>query len=88
MSISIYFAHRYFKKTIELSTLARMLAGGLLIFLLSAFFPPKNFIFILWSLLLTAAYLLFLYFARVINKNDLEVVRSIISRKKKEEVTI
>jgi len=49
-------------------------------------FPKEKIGFILWSLILFAFYLFILYLIREIKKEDLVILKNLISRKKKEEL--
>ena len=52
-------------------------------FTASLFFSKGEFIFIAWSVILFAGYLLILYVLGEITKNDLEYIKHIIAKKKR-----
>lgn len=84
MLVVIYYSHKYFQKIIDLGVLAKIIIGGIFLLALSMFFPPKNYIFIAWSVILTFIYLVFLYIIKAIRYDDLVLLRSIVRKKEKE----
>lgn len=86
MLIMLYYLYRDFKVSIKAGSLLKIALAGFLMYLLAQLFSQGQFIFILWSIILFAFYLLVLYFLKEIKKEDLEFFKGIISRKKKAEV--
>lgn len=85
MIISVYYCHKIFQKIFEWTILFKMALGGALLYVFSMIFPPHNILFILWGVILTAAYLAILYALKVIDKNDLDLIKAMVSRKKRTE---
>lgn len=82
MLSSIIYSRRYFEKIIHLGETIKIISGGVIIYFLSLFFPPHKFLFILWGIILTVVYTLFLYIIKVIKKDDLQKLLGIIRKKK------
>jgi stage V sporulation protein B len=86
MLIMLYYLHRDFKVSLKIKSLLKIALSGTLMYFLAQLFSQGEFIFILWSIILFAFYLLVLYVLKEIKKEDLEFFKGIISKKKKLEV--
>jgi len=86
MLLMVYFLHKEFSVVISMKTLIRVIlaSGGL--YFASHWFPAQGYGFIFWSLILFVLYLIFLFILREIKKEDLSLLKEIISRKKVAEV--
>jgi stage V sporulation protein B len=80
--IILFYLNRDFKGTIKANNLVKILLSGIIIYFLSQLFSQKEYIFIVWGIILFAFYILILWLFREITKTDLEFVKKIISRKK------
>lgn len=69
-----------------MKTFLKVIFAALLMYLTSLLFPKGELTFIIWSIVLFAFYLFVLYVLKEIKKEDLGIIRTLISRKKKEEV--
>lgn len=85
MLIMLYYLHRDFKVSFNLKSLSKVTLAGLLMYFLARLFSQGQFIFILWSVILFAFYLIVLYLLKEIKKEDIEFFKGVISRKKKAE---
>lgn len=86
MLIMLYYLYRDFRVSIKILSILKIALAGVLMYFLAQLFSQGEFIFILWSIILFAFYLLVLYLLKEIKKEDLEFFKGIISRKKKAEV--
>jgi O-antigen/teichoic acid export membrane protein len=86
MLLMVYFLYREFAVVISIKTLIRVIlaSGGL--YFVSKLFSNQGYAFIAWSVILFAVYLIFLYILREIKREDLSLLKEIISRKKVSEV--
>ena len=86
MLFMLYYLHRDFQVSMKIKSILKIALAGILTYFLSQLFSQGRFIFILWSIILFAFYLLVLYLLREIKKEDVAYFKGIISKKKKEEV--
>ena len=81
MATMLFYIHRHFQGLIKLTSLLKMLIATLLMYSLSFFFPSQNLMFVVWSIVLTAFYLLILYILQEIKKEDLDLLKKLASKK-------
>ena len=86
MLLMLYYLYRDFKVSLKVSSLSKVALAGVLMYFLAQLFSHGRFIFILWSIILFAFYLLVLYLLKEIKKEDLEYFRGGISKKKVLEI--
>ena len=86
MVFMLYYLYKDFNVIISLKSFLKIMLAGFLMYCASLLFYRGEFIFILWSVILFAFYLFILYLLQGITKDDLAILCSIISKKKKEEV--
>ena len=86
MLFMLYYLHRDFQVSMKIKSILKIALAGILTYFLSQLFSQGRFIFILWSIILFAFYLLVLYLLREIKKEDVAYFKGIISKKKTEEV--
>jgi stage V sporulation protein B len=79
----LYYVYRDFGVLIKFKSLLKIFTAGILMYFLSLFFSQGEFIFVLWSIILFAFYLIILYFFGEITKDDVSYLGQIISKKKK-----
>lgn len=82
MLIMLFYIHKHFQGLIGFSSFFKMLFAVLLMYALSLFFTATNAAFMIWSVILFAFYLLLLYLFRELKKEDLDLLKKIISRNK------
>ncbi len=82
----LYYLWRDFGKLLEIKTISKTAIAAILMYFASLFFPQGKITFIIWSIILFAFYLFILLILKEIKKDDLGIIRNLISRKKKEEV--
>jgi O-antigen/teichoic acid export membrane protein len=87
MLISLSYCSRYFGKIINFASLGKMIFATALMFAASYFFPPRNFYFLIWSIILVVIYILVLFFLKEISTEDMELLKSLVSRKKTASVS-
>jgi len=84
----LYYVKRDFGTIFKLKSLAKIIFAGVVMFGASLFFSKGEFIFIIWSVILFALYLFILFILGEIKKEDLGIIRKIISRKNKNATVI
>lgn len=77
----LYYIQRDFGVLIKLKSLLKIGTSGIMMFIASLFFSKGELIFILWSTILFALYLLILYFLGEITKEDFIYLKKIIAKK-------
>lgn len=82
MIIILFFTYRDFKISLKLKNIFRIAIAGVATFFIASYFSQGRYIFILWSVLIFAFYFAILYLLGEIKKEDLGILKSIISRKK------
>lgn len=82
----LYYLWKGFGVLIRLKTFLKMLIAAFLMYATSLFFPKGEISFIFWSIILFALYLFILYLIKEIKKDDLTIIKKIITRKKKERI--
>jgi stage V sporulation protein B len=82
----LYYLHRDFKVSFKIKNIFNVAVAGVLMYFLAQLFSQGQFLFILWSIILVAFYLLVLYLLKEIKKEDLEFFKGIVSKKKVTEV--
>jgi stage V sporulation protein B len=82
MLIILFYIRRDFGKIIGFKSLLKMGCAGLIMYFASFFFSKGEMVFVLWSLILFVLYLAVLYLLKEIRKEDLLLIKEIVSRKK------
>jgi len=82
----LYYLRRDFGVTIRIKSAAKAAIAGMIIYFISTFLSHGRLIFMFWSILLFALYLLILYILGEVNKNDLEYLASFARKRKAEDV--
>jgi stage V sporulation protein B len=83
MILILIYTYRYFGYLFSFKSFLKIVFASGVMYFLSLLFSKGQFIFILWSAILMAAYLLMLYILREFGPRELAIVKDIISRKKK-----
>ena len=79
----LYYVYRDFGILIKLRSFIQISAAGIIMYAASLFFSKGEFIFLLWSLILFALYLIILYSLGEITRDDITYLKEIVSKKKK-----
>lgn len=79
----LYYIQRDFGVLIKLKSLSKMLFAGVLMFLASKMFSQGEYIFLVWSAILFAGYLIALYLMKEITADDIKYISQVIGKKKK-----
>lgn len=82
----LYYLWRDFGALIKIKTFLKTIFAAGLMYLSSLLFSKGEISFIAWSIILFAFYLFVLYLLKEIKKEDLEIIKTLIFRKKREEV--
>lgn len=80
--IILFFIRKHFGKLMKFSKLLKFILAGAVMFGFSYFFPPQKWIFLLWSAILSVIYLLVLILLKEFTKEDLDVFKKILFKKK------
>ena len=82
MVIMLFFVKKYFKVLVSFKTLLKVMPAAFTIYLISSFFlKTENLIFIIWALIILAIYFTILYILREIKKEDVQLLKKLISKK-------
>lgn len=84
MLVMLYYLYRDFKVYIKAKSLLKVAIAGTAMYFLAQVFSKGEFIFILWSIILFAFYLLVLYLLKEIEKEDLEFFKNALRGKRSE----
>lgn len=84
--VMLYYVWKNFGVVISIKSLSKMLLAGALMYAVSFIFNRGELIFILWSIILLSFYLLILYFLGEIKKDDIDVIKRMLSRKKTTDI--
>jgi stage V sporulation protein B len=82
----LYYLWRDFDVTVKIKSAAKAAVAGLIIYYVSTLLSHGRLIFLLWSVLLFALYILILYLLREVDKKDLEYLISFAKKRKGEEM--
>ena len=85
MLMILYFIQRDFGVMIHLKSMLKMSFAGLVMFIASTFFSQGTFIFLLWSTILFALYLLILFLLKEITNQDIDYLKQIVSKKQRKD---
>ncbi|MDD5651863.1 MAG: flippase [Candidatus Moranbacteria bacterium] len=80
MLVSLYLAKKEFGSFIKLKSIARITVASFSVIAISVFLPSGKYIFILWSILLSASYFTALYLLKELDKEDLSVFNRILKK--------
>jgi len=84
--VMLYYIWTDFGVKIKLKSFLKIAFAGIITYGASLLFNRGEFIFMLWSVILFAFYLLVLYLLGEVKKEDLKLFKSMLARKKIEEV--
>ncbi|HRY27839.1 MAG TPA: flippase [Candidatus Moranbacteria bacterium] len=79
----LYYVKRDFGTIFKLKSLAKIIFAGVVMFGASSFFSKGEIIFMAWSIILFAGYLIILYALGEITKNDIDYIKQIATKKKR-----
>lgn len=86
MLCMLIYLWKKFDVSIKLKSFFKVVFAGMIIYLVSFFFSKGEIAFVFWSVILFAFYLFALYLLKEIKKDDVAIVKSLITRKKAAEV--
>lgn len=84
--IMLRYLWNYFGVGISPKTLIKIFLAGAVMYKVATYFPKQELMFLLWSAILFVFYFALLFILREIKKEDLSILKKIISRKKVSEV--
>ena len=82
----LYYVAKDFGVVMSIKSLLKMSLAGLIMYAASFLFNRGEFFFIIWSMILFVVYLAILYLLKEIKKDDIDVIRQLLSRKKTAEI--
>jgi len=77
MLISLYLIKREFNSFIKIKSLIKVFIVSLITYFIAILFPTNNYLFILWSLILSVIYFTALYIFKEINKEDILIFKKL-----------
>jgi stage V sporulation protein B len=83
MIMILVYTYRYFGYLFKLSSFIKILIASAVMYLASTFFSRGEFVFILWSFILMGLYIFLLFVMREFGAAEIQILKDIISRKKK-----
>jgi stage V sporulation protein B len=86
MVMILFYLQRDFGRLMSLKSLLKISLAGIMTYLASRFFSNGAIVFLLWSTILFAFYLLLLYVMGEITRSDLAYLQKIIAKKNPAEV--
>lgn len=84
----LYYLCKDYGVLIKSSSILKIFFSSFAMYLASFLFSKGQIAFIAWSAILFALYLFILYILREVNKDDLEILKKMLSKKKKENMDI
>jgi len=72
-----YFVHKIFKVSVDLNSTLKLGAGSLMLFVISILVDAEGVFLLGWILILLAIYLVFLFLIKVINNEDIRLMREL-----------
>lgn len=78
MITALYFVKKEFKISLKIKSILKIALASLIIYSLAKFVPTGDYLFILWSLILSAIYFIILYALKEITKEDINLIKKII----------
>ena len=85
MAMILVYTYRYFGYLFKLSSFIKILIASAVMYLASTFFSRGELIFILWSVILLGLYIFLLFIMGEFGTAEIQIIKDIISRKKKKE---
>lgn len=82
MALVLAYSRKFFGYLFELSSFVKIIIASAILYFASAFFPGGHYIFILWSTILFALYILLLFVLREFGPRELELARQLLKKKK------
>jgi len=83
MLVMLYFIGKYFGVLVKFGSLVKIIFASGAMYIASLMLPAESYIFLLWSTLLFVLYLLVLYFLKEVSRNDLDILKELVLKKKK-----
>jgi stage V sporulation protein B len=80
MLASLYLIKKEFNSFIKFSSIIKVLIATITTYFLSTLFPASEYLFILWSLILSIAYFIILYITKELGKEDLLLFNKIFKK--------
>ena len=82
MVLVLAYSYRYFGYLFRFSSFLKIILASFVMYFISTFFPKGHYAFILWSAILFAIYIFFLFVLKEFGSLELEIVRQFVKRKK------
>ncbi|HFC76977.1 MAG TPA: flippase [Candidatus Moranbacteria bacterium] len=73
MLASLYFTKKEFQASLKIKSILKIGFAFIITFFLAKLFPESNYLFILWSLILSSIYFIILYVLKEIKKEDINI---------------
>ncbi len=82
MTLVLAYSYKFFGYLFKLTSFLKIFLASIILYALSTFFANGHYMFILWSIVLFAVYILLLYIFGELGPRELASVRQMISRRK------
>ncbi|MCX6762310.1 MAG: polysaccharide biosynthesis C-terminal domain-containing protein, partial [Candidatus Moranbacteria bacterium] len=82
MVLVLAYSYNFFGYLFKLSSFLKILFASAIMYFVSIFFPEGKYIFLLWSAILFAIYILILFALKEFGASDLELVKQLLAKKK------
>jgi len=82
MVLVLVYSYRYFGYLFRFSSFLKIILASLAMFFASTLFSAGHYIFIVWSAILFAIYMLVLFATREFGMNEIEIFKQLLKRKK------
>ncbi len=82
MAVGLFYTYREFGYLFKLSSFLKITLASAIMYFLSLLFSKGHYIFILWSVILFAVYMLILFALKEFGSDDIDTLRHLFKRKK------
>ncbi len=80
MILSLYFIKKEFNSFIKLGSIIKVFLVSLVIYFVATLFPLNNYLFIIWSIILSAIYFVVLYLIKELDEEDLSLFNKVFKK--------
>lgn len=80
MVLSLYFIKKEFKSFVKIGSIIKVSIAALTTYFVATLFPTSEYLFIVWSIVLSAIYFIVLYLAKELNDEDLSIFNKVFKK--------
>jgi len=85
MIFVLAYSYKFFGYLFRLSSFLKIILASAVMYFISTFFPKEHYIFLIWSVILFAVYILILFTLKEFGAPELEIIKQLVKRKKRKE---